>query len=145
MNASDPNDDLFESLRREHGLLPPGEYPGELVVAVPFTTPKTSGQQATIKITEGPFVDKLLKLRFVLEGPSSVDYIIAGNAEVLALWWNEVGAQGKPSRRAGFDDLFKKLWQHGRGRRLIFTIDVRTSDRFSENILTRVEWMEDIF
>jgi hypothetical protein len=134
------DDDLFEAIAKERGLAPPGDYVGELLVAVPFSTARTQGHEATIKITEGTHANRLLKIRFITDGPASVDGIIANNAAVLDAWWTEIGVEGRPSRRDGFDGVFKALWQCGQDKRLIFGIDIRSSGRFSENILTEVRW-----
>ena len=138
--TSDDDDDLFQAVARERGLIPPDEYTGELMVAVPFATKHTAGQEAVIKISEGRYANRLLRLRFVTDGPASLDSLIANNAELLESWWREVGAEGRPSRRDGFPAVFKALWQAGQDKQLTFIIDIRTSGRFTENILTGVRW-----
>jgi hypothetical protein len=138
--GDDKDDDLFEAVARERGLIPPDEYAGELMVAAPFSTKHTAGQEAVIKITEGRYANRLLKLRFMETGPPSCDWIIAANAAVLQGWWEELGIQSRPRRSEGFGGVLRTLWQHGQDKQITFVIDVRSSGRFSENILTAVEW-----
>jgi hypothetical protein len=134
----DDDEDLFAAMARERGLASPGEYAGELMTALPFATKRTSGVDATVKITEGDQSSRLVKLRFIEDGPASLDGIIAGNVTLLKSWWGEVEAKGSPRRAEGFLGVFKTLWRCGQGRRLIFTIDIHLSGRFSENVLTEV-------
>ena len=138
--GDEKDDDLFTAIALERGLIPPDEYAGELMVAVPFSTNHTTGQEAVIKITEGRYASRLLKLRFMETGPPSCDWIIAQNAAVLEMWWTEIGAEGRPSRREGFAGVLRRLWQHGQDKQLTFVIDIRTSGRFTENVLTGVRW-----
>jgi hypothetical protein len=138
------DDDLFDAIERKHGLLPPNDYCGEFVVAVPYSTKRTNGQEAVIRIAEGRYTDRLLRLRFLTDGPASLDGLIANNAAILLAWWEALCIEGRPPRSEGFDGMFKTLWQAGQGKRLIFTIDTRISGKFSENVLTRVEWEVEI-
>ena len=125
-------------MARERGLAPPGEYVGKLISALPFKTKRTEGVDAVIEVTEGEHSGRLIKLRFIADGPSSLDRIIARNAEILEAWWREVGAEGRPSRKDGFIGVFKTLWRCGQTEPLMFGIDVHTSGEFSENVLTEV-------
>jgi hypothetical protein len=143
--SDDKDDDLFAAIARERGLLPPGEYIGELMVALPFATKRTEGQEATIKITEGRYANRLVTIRFMETGPPSCDGIIAGHAAILEGWWTELGVKGRPSRREGFGGVLKRLWQEGQGgKELTFVIDI-SSGRFAENILREVRWDLDFF
>jgi hypothetical protein len=132
------DDDLFAAIKRERGLAPPGEYVGKLISALPFKTKRTEGVEAVIEVTEGEHSGRLIKLRFIADGPSSLDRIIAHNAEILEAWWREVDAGDRPSRKDGFLGVFKTLWRCGQTETLTFRIDVHASGEFSENVLTEV-------
>jgi hypothetical protein len=138
--SDDKDDDLFEAIARERGLIPPDEYSGELMVAVPFATKHTAGQEAVIKISEGRYVNRLLKLRFMETGPPSCDAIIAANAAVLQGWWETLCIEGRPRRRDGFGGVLKRLWESGQGKQITFVIDVRTGGKFAENVLIEARW-----
>ena len=138
MSDLNTDDDLFAAVKRERGLAPPGEYVGKLTTVSPFQSKRTEGVDAGIEVTEGEHSGRLIKLRFITNGPSSVDRIIARNAEVLEPWWREVDAGDRPSRKDGFLGVIKTLWRCGQTQPLVFKINVRTSGEFSENVLTEV-------
>ena len=94
--------------------------------------------EAVIEVTEGEHSGRLIKLRFIADGSSSLDRIIARNAEILEAWWREVDAGDRPSRKDGFLGVFKTLWRCGQTETLTFRIDVHASGEFSENVLTEV-------
>ena len=122
---------LLEAIIRERSLIPRGEYTGQLVASAPFFDRQGGGIEATIRITEGEHSGSIIRLRFVLN---------ASSVEVLEGWWEEVGAEGRPSWSDGFPALFNSLWRCGAGKRLLFKIDTRSVGRLSENILIAVRW-----
>jgi hypothetical protein len=122
-----PDDDLFSSIEKARGALPPGEYVAELVTALPLHTPKTRGAIAIVKIMEGEYRGREIQLRFVEEGPSTIDGIIARDAAALRAWSEAVGAEGRPSRKDGFEGALKLIWDAGRNKRVVLKIDVRMS------------------
>jgi hypothetical protein len=139
MNGAPDNDDLFEKIARERGIIPPGDYLAELMVATPFETARTKGADALIKIINGKYADRLVKIRLMEEGPPSCNGIISTNALMLDAWWKEIDTPGRPLASEGFLGVLAKLWQWGQGDRLYFTFDVRSSPKFgAENILTEV-------
>jgi hypothetical protein len=129
-NAPDV-DDLFTTTILARKLVPAGEYAGQLVATAPFFDRQGGGIEATIRVTEGEHSGRLIRLRFVLN---------ATTAEVLEGWWEEVGAEGRPSWSDGFPALFSILWRNGLDKRLLFKIDTRSAGRFIENTLLGVEW-----
>jgi hypothetical protein len=138
--SNNSDDDLFESVIRSRALIPAGEYVGALTTFAPFTSPRTSGFEATITVTEGRHRDRLIKLRFILDGPPSCDAMIGSTVEMLEQWWTEIGVETRPLRSGGFGPVFKQLWRGGQGKRLLFTIGVRGEGRFIENVLAGVRW-----
>jgi hypothetical protein len=139
-NSNTPDDDLFEAVLRERALAPPGEYPGQMVSASPFVTKRTQGHEVLIRVVEGRHEGRLLKLRLITDGPTSLDGMIGHNVALLESWWQEIGVKGRPSRRDSFDVVFRTLRANGRDKRLVFTIDIRGSGRFTENTLVGVRW-----
>jgi hypothetical protein len=117
-----PDDDLFAAIEKALRPLPAGEHVGELMFVEPFSTPRTEGAEATIKITEGVYRGRVFKLRLVEKGPASIDGIIVREADALRSWWEAVEVEGRPSRADGFVGALKKIIKAGKGKRSIFKI-----------------------
>ena len=125
-----PTTTIFLARSRENaarGPLPAGEYVAEFVTAVPYDTVKTKGAIAILIIAEGEYRVLEIRLRFVEDGPSTIDGIIARDAAALRAWSEAVGAEGRPSRKDGFDGALKLIWDAGRNKRVVLKIDVRMS------------------
>lgn len=117
-----PDDDLFAAIEKAHRPLPPGEHVGDLVFVEPFSTPRTEGAEATIKITEGADRGRVFKLRLVEKGPASIDGIIIREADALRSWWEAVEVEGRPRRADGFVGALMKIIKASKGKRTIFKI-----------------------
>lgn len=113
--------DIFAHIARTRGPLPPGEYAAEFLVAFPFETPKTRGATAHLKITEGDWRGRQIELRFLQEGPSSLDGIIVRDADALIAWRQAIDAE---SAAADFVGVLKEIWKAGRDKRVLFRIGV---------------------
>jgi hypothetical protein len=120
------SDDLFRSIEKARGALPPGEYVAELATALPFDTPKTSGATALVKIVEGEYRGREIRLRFVENGPPTIDGIIARDASALHAWWEAVEAEGRPSRKDGFAGALKAIWTASRDKRVVIKLGQTT-------------------
>jgi hypothetical protein len=116
--------DIFAHIARTRGPLPPGEYAAEFVIHHPFETAKTKGATARIKIVDGDYQGREILLRFMQEGPATVDGIIARDAEALHSWWNAAGVAGPPA--ADFEAVLKRIWKASRNKRAILRIGVQT-------------------
>jgi hypothetical protein len=137
----DDTEDLFAAIRRERAPAPPDEYSGELMVAAPFTTAKTRGVDAFIKIYPPVLPTRLVKVRFIEEGPPSVDHIIIRHLDLLLAWREVLGVTDPVSKRDGFEGALRILWARGQGEALLFNIGVKksNSENFGdENILLGV-------
>jgi hypothetical protein len=126
------SDDLFRSIEKARGALPAGEYVAELVAAPPFETAQTRGATAIVKVVEGEYRGREIRLRFVEDGPSTVDGIIARDVSALRAWWDVVGALGRPSRKDGFAGALKTIWEASRDKRIVLKIGVQTRAGVSE-------------
>jgi hypothetical protein len=140
-NTPDVADDLFEATLRRRSLAPPGRYIAVLTSAAPFRTPRTSGVEVLLKVTEGTHTGRIIRLRIITDGPATVDGLVAANVEILRQWWKKIGVKDHPSQRDGWPGVFRALWLCGEGKRLAFTIGLRgEGGRFVENTLVAVEW-----
>jgi hypothetical protein len=74
------DDDLFGSIKKARGALPPGEYVAEFVTALPLETARTRGADAIVRIVEGDYRGREIRLRFVEDGPSTLDGVITRDA-----------------------------------------------------------------
>lgn len=137
----DGDEDLFAAIRRERAPAPPGEYAGELMVAVPFTTAKTRGVAAFIKIYDLVQPNRLVKIRFLEQGPRTVDHIIVQHGDLLLAWRATLGVTEPARKGDGFEGVLRTLWAKGKGEALLFNIGVKKSNSEyfgDENILLGV-------
>ena len=69
------DEDFLNAARRERGALPAGEYVAEIVPGsvVPFTTPQTRGCTVDVKVCAGDHCGRAIRLRFLEDGPPSLD------------------------------------------------------------------------
>ena len=121
-----PDDDLFGSIEKARGALPPGEYVAEFVTALPLETALTRGAIAIVRIADGEYRGREIQLRFVEDGPSTLDGVITRDAAALGAWWEAVGAEGRPSRKDGFAGALKTIWKASRDKRIALKIGVQT-------------------
>ena len=98
----------------------------ELVAALLFDTLKTRGATALVKVVEGEYRGREIRLRFVENGPPTIDGIIARDASALHAWWQAVGAEGRPSSKGGFAGALKVIWKASRDKRVVLKIGVKT-------------------
>lgn len=137
------DEDLFAAYVRERAPAPPGEYAGELQAALPFVIHSTQARyvDATVQIVGLDTPTRLVTLRFFEHGPSYLDGRIAYSFRTLMAWREALGITSHADKRAGFEGVFRELWERGQGVPLIFKIGVRaaTSDRYAdENIIIEV-------
>ena len=111
----DGDEDLFAAIRRERAPAPPGEYAGELMVAVPFTTAKTRGVAAFIKIYDLVQPNRLVEDTVPRARAASVDRIIANNGDVLIAWRATIGDGARARSATALTACFKALGK-GQGR-----------------------------
>jgi hypothetical protein len=140
-NSDDDNEDLFAAIRRERAAAPPGEYSGELMVGVPFTTAKTRGVDAFIKIYDLVLPTRLVKIRFIEHGPATLDHLIIKHLDILQAWREALGVTEPARKRDGIEGVLRTLWAKGQGEALMFNIGVKksNSEHFGdENILIGV-------
>jgi hypothetical protein len=131
------DDDFLTSARKARGTMPPAEYVAEIVPgsATPVETAKTHVVSVIVKITEGDYRGREVRLRFLEVGPASLDSLIARDLETLFSWREAV--KGEPSpREDGIVGVLKAIWKASKGKRVLLRLGARTAkDGAIETIL----------
>ena len=102
---------------------------------VPFKTPQTVGCIVGVKICEGDRCDRVIRLRFLEDGPPSIDSFVARDIEALASWQRAVGAGPSP-RQEGLGGVLKAIWKASKGKHVLLRLTTKTGkDGVIETIL----------
>jgi hypothetical protein len=139
------DDDFLNAARRERGALPAGEYVAEIVPGSvkAFETSQTVGCTVGVKICKGDYCDREIRLRFLEDGPASLDGMIARDIEALASWQKAVGAA--PSlRQDGIGGVLKAIWKASKGKNVLLRLTTKTGkDGVIETILVSARCDDD--
>jgi hypothetical protein len=130
------DDDFLNAARRERGALPSGEYLAEIVPGsvVPFATQQTVGCTVGVKICAGDHCGRVIRLRLLEDGVSSLDGMIARDIEALDSWRKAVGAGPSP-RQDGLGGVLT-IWFASKGKAVLLRLTTKTGkDGVLETIL----------
>jgi hypothetical protein len=125
--STEDDDDFLNAARRERGALPSGEYVAEIVPGsvVPFATAQTVGCTVGVKICAGDHSGRVIRLRFLEDGPPSIDGLRIRDMEALASWRKAVGAGPSP-RQDGLVGVLKAIWRASKGKRVLLRLMTQT-------------------
>jgi hypothetical protein len=139
------DDDFLTSTRKVRGVMPPAEYVAEIVPgsATPIETAKTHGVSVIVKITEGDYRGREVRLRFLDDGPASLDSLIAGDLEALFSWREAVKTEPSP-REDGMVGVLKAIWRASKGKRVLLRLGARRTKHGAIETILLGARLEDV-